>query len=216
MNTHGTYSAGTYAKYFGNWQGTIATLKQTRSVAELPDATTDSPSGGTQTDGSSSTAVPDIQLDSGPISIEEISDDARLDGPVVVRCTSVETPRGDRKAHTLFVEDHQGNTCRLNIWTKHELGVDWKEDSWYLLEEVRGKVWGEAGDRTRQLSSTRDLTVTELGTELSTDAIQAAIDDSSKEAGTGTDSEEPDHSDDSQSDDSEGDTGILGDVMGEF
>jgi hypothetical protein len=216
MNTHGTYSAGTYAKYFGNWQGTIATLKQTRSVANLPDETTVSSPDETKAAKSNNDGLPAEQLDSNIVSIEEISDNARLDGTLLVRCTSVKKPQGDRKAHTLLVKDYRGNTCRLNTWTKHDLSIDWKEGNWYLLEEVRGKVWGEEGNQTRQLSSTRDLTVTEFGTGISRETIQAAIDDSSMEAGTGTDSKKPDPSDDSQSDDSEEDTGILGDVMGEF
>jgi hypothetical protein len=220
IDKHGTYSSGSYNSVFGSWAGAVETLKRTRSVSDLPDSTSDSSSGETQTNSTNDKSLSDDELKSDLFSIKDISGNARLPEPLIVRCNSVETPRSDRQAQTVYVEDIRGHSCRLNTWKKHNLAVSWTEGHWYCLREARGKVWEKDGATRRQLSSTRDLDVTDLDTDVSTDTIRETLNESDlgvddPETTTTTTSEEDNNvanGDDAANDD----TGILDNVMSEF
>lgn len=118
---------------------------------------------------------------------ETIPPNERIDGQFLLQVTGVDRQAGDRKTARLDVWDQNGRAFGMNIWSKHNVNREWSEGEWYALENARGKVW-ESSDGTtqKQLSSTKDISVIELGSEFDSDVL--STEDTS---GTGPTSQQP-------------------------
>lgn len=120
--------------------------------------------------------------------ISSIEQGKRIDGRFILRVDSVSTPKNDRKTYELQISDLDGEQCQLDIWKKHDVMTDWSTGDWYLLEELRDSSWTNSNDQTtRRLSSTRNLKVTNLGSNVDTNTtIKCSVKDSnSKNEQTG-------------------------------
>lgn len=152
MNQHGEYSSTVYANFFGSW---TTAKDKLRNRVEVPSQKEQV---GFE---SSRSGVNDAY----EFRIEEISSDGRLPNPVPVRVNSITEEPGEKKTALLTIEDPDGTTCRLSVWRKHSVTIDWTVGDWYLLEEARGKRWASGGVTKYGLSSTKDLTVRKLDSE---------------------------------------------------
>lgn len=99
---------------------------------------------------------------SSMFSVDEIRD-ARLDGPIEVSIADVSVPSNSKVDVVVTVADSDGVSVELDVWTTHDLRIDWTVGRRYELRDVRGKVWHRDGTRHRRLSSTSDLDATDLG-----------------------------------------------------
>jgi hypothetical protein len=145
--------------------------------------------------------------------IAEITEDARLDQPIAVKICDIVNKSGDTKQVGLLVEDIEGDQCRLNIWHTHGIELTWQEGHWYVLEEARGKVWtNKRGQTERQLSSTGDLRVEHVGSDLPSRGDNGTNCHSKSKDETDT---TPESAQEPPADEDESGT-ILGEVMSEF
>lgn len=190
----GRYSAGAYAKEFGSWNGAVRKAAERRdgvredTGGEASSSEESAPDGSEPSDasGRDSSAGPSEAIRNAVTFIGDISEDGRLDDPIVVECVADEGGKGSRKTAVLQVADLEGETCKLTIWTKHQVETDWTTGHMYLLENARGKVWPEEGTISRQLSSTKDLVVTDLGSSITDDEVLEILADESSEDDDGT------------------------------
>jgi hypothetical protein len=145
MNEHGNVSAGMYSDYFGTY---------TAAAEEaFGNETRNSTSSDTQN------SSPEYEL------IQDINEDARLDDKIAVKVCEKVDKLGDKKDARLRVKDIDGTSTWLSIWSKHNIDVSWNQGCWYVLTAVRGKYWKNNFSDTKELSSTKDLQVVEVGTE---------------------------------------------------
>lgn len=121
---------------------------------------------------------PAEQPDSGSIPPE-----GRLDA-YTVRVLSQDANPGSHRDHRLNVETEGGDVLRFDIWSKHDIDVDWTDDHEYELAEVRHKVWDSDDEVRRSLSSTRDMTIA--------DATQGGGQDKEEETDTNHESNQDD------------------------
>jgi hypothetical protein len=202
-----------------------------------PSADHHPPAEGSQT--SPSNAGAKIQPSALETSWETIPDNERIDDQFLIQVTDVDRRAGNRKTSQLNVRGLNGREFKMNVWSKHDVDQKFTKDRWYALENARGKVWESSDGATqKQLSSTKDLNVVDLGTDFDPNA--ASIRDTSKAASEPQQPEvttnedisksTPDstsaHQDtaattnetDSSGDDSPevDDDGILGDIMSDF
>lgn len=146
MNEHGHVSATFYSNYFASF--TEAKEKALGSENETAE------------EGSSQTVAVTTTIGS-------IDEDSRLDQPIVVQVINSLHLDGDFKDVRLRVEDIDGNQAWLNIWSKHNINVSWETGQWHVLQNARGKYWtSNEGETGRSLSSTKDLLIKRIGTEL--------------------------------------------------
>jgi len=87
----------------------------------------------------------------------------RLSNPITVLVREVSPSSSNKLDFEVTVEDADGHTISLKIWSTHSLSLSLTEGHRYELEDVRGRYWSQGGSRHYQLDSTKDLTVTELG-----------------------------------------------------
>jgi predicted phosphodiesterase len=87
----------------------------------------------------------------------------RLSNPITVLVREVSPSSSNKLDFEVTVEDADGRTISLKIWSKHSLSLSLTEGHRYELEDVRGRYWLQDGSRHYQLDSKKDLTVTELG-----------------------------------------------------
>ena len=113
------------------------------------------------TQGSNSNQIQPSALET---SWETIPANERINEQFLIQVTDVDQQNGGRKTARLGVQDQNGRKFKMNIWSKHGIDLNWREGQWYALEDARGKVWEPShGTTQKQLSSTKDLKVTELG-----------------------------------------------------
>lgn len=233
MNEHGHVSAAMYADYFESFtEARERAFSDEPIIQEHPDSQTEQAD--TMSDQSDDTRSedyeinrddpsPESEFESGLTSSEEdhgtdksvgtiaqISDNARLDWPLAVKIIEIREDGGSRKQSTLRVEDIDGDRCQLHIWEGHDVTQTWQAGTWYVLEELRGKVWTINGQTHRLLSSTRDLRIDPIGSDKP----------SRQQFRTGSSSEsESDASvdrDSHQELSADEDDSILGELMSEF
>ncbi|WP_128226172.1 homing endonuclease associated repeat-containing protein [Halobacteriaceae archaeon SHR40] len=168
---------------------------------------------------------------------ETIPANERIDGQFLLQVTNVDQGVGDRKTAQLDVRDQNGQEFKMNVWSKHDIDREWRENEWYALENARGKVWDSSDGMTRkQLSSTKDLNIDELGEDF--DPNESSAEETSKPAST---SQQPGATPDedisettpnsttssrdtvpkvddeeSSEDDGADNDGVLGDIMSDF
>lgn len=94
---------------------------------------------------------------------DDLPSNGRLSDSITVLIRDVSPSSSDKLDLEVTVEDADGNTVPLKIWSTHSLSLSLTEGHQYELEGVRGKYWSQDGTRHYQLDSTKDLTVTELG-----------------------------------------------------
>lgn len=87
----------------------------------------------------------------------------RLSNPITVLVREVSPSSSNKLDFEVTVEDADGHTISLKIWSTHSLSLSLTEGHRYELEDVRGRYWSQGVNRHYQLDSTKDLTVTELG-----------------------------------------------------
>lgn len=94
---------------------------------------------------------------------DDLPVDARLREPIEVTVTDVTHPANDRVDVELTVLDGEGHPLQMNIWSTHDLHIEWIPGHRYNLRGVRTNVWTKNGEKTYRLSSTRGLSATDLG-----------------------------------------------------
>lgn len=99
----------------------------------------------------------------GALDPDAIPENDRFETPLTLRVVALDRPDDGRRDAALTVADTDGNTLTLSIWTTHEVDVDWRVGHRYRLKNVRAKQWTSNGETHSLLSSTRDLTATDLG-----------------------------------------------------
>lgn len=203
MNEHGDVSATMYTDHFGSFS---AAVEEAFDAEDFEDTTASS-------DEPEAYAV-----------LKTLPEEGRLDQPIAVKAMWVESNPGKKKDASVRMEDLAGGKAWLNVWSVHDIGVDWTEGDWYVLEEARTRAWENSdGETERALSSTRDLTVIHVGDErpdgetVDTDVQQPnqrrdtsdSHDGDTTTSGAGEESKQSaGHSDDEDS--------ILDELMGEF
>jgi hypothetical protein len=161
--------------------------------------------------------------------IADIDSSARLDSPIAVRLDRSTPTTGDRKDAAFNISDLDDDSCRINIWSKHEIRADWSVGHWHILEQARGKVWESDGGVRRFLSSTKDMQVTHVGPNPPDEPVREAdwSDDATEPSAatspeTEQSSSEPEATDGAtsntatQTQNEDGPDNILGDVVSEF
>lgn len=83
----------------------------------------------------------------------------RLSNPITVLVREVSPSSSNKLDFEVTVEDADGHTISLKIWSTHSLSLSLTEGHRYELEDVRGRYWSQGGSRHYQLDSTKDLTV---------------------------------------------------------
>lgn len=144
--------------------GIGTSLEQTTDHQTAPDRSISAASG------AGSSQVNPRALDS---SWETIPENERIDRQFLLQVTDVNQTAGSRKTAQLSVQDKNGRTFELDVWSKHEIDQEWREGNWYALEDARGKAWESSGETTKRLSSTKDLNVLDLGEDFDPSAVSA-------------------------------------------
>jgi hypothetical protein len=154
MDDIGRYSSHFVGTVFESWADGI-------EAAELGEQETQpSP---TDTDRRSPSELDQSALEN---SWETIPDSKRLDGQLLAKVKEIRTPSGDRKDAILSLVDRLGQKVKLDVWSTHELGLEWEQGEWYALENIRGTVWEtNSGSVQKRLSTTSDFERIALGTE---------------------------------------------------
>jgi hypothetical protein len=161
MNRHGRVSAGMYNEYFGSFTGP---REQVFSDAVSNGATTSNEAASEpEPELATDATVDDTSAAATYARIADIESSARLGSPIAVRLDRSTPTTGDRKDAAFDVSDLDGDSCRINVWSKHDVRADWSVGHWYILEQARGKVWDSDGGVQRFLSSTKDMHVTHVG-----------------------------------------------------
>jgi Icc-related predicted phosphoesterase len=99
---------------------------------------------------------------------DEIPQNDRLSGSIVAVVRDVSPSRNDKLDYEVTVEDADGHSTPLKIWSTHGLTTSLEEGHRYELDDVRGRYWSQDGTRRYQLDSTRDFTATDLGSAADT------------------------------------------------
>lgn len=94
---------------------------------------------------------------------DKIPSNRRFDNPVRVIVRDVTRSQNDKVDYEITVEDGDGHLLPLKIWTTHDLNLSFTEGHQYELSEALGQSRTTNGEREYRLSSTADLTVTDLG-----------------------------------------------------
>jgi hypothetical protein len=208
MNEHGRVSSTTIIKYFENWS---AACEQAEFV------TSDSATEGDSLEGGGDAPQTDLDAQSSGNTGDEpvhatrgdIPENSRLTAPYIARIAYRVTDPGSAKDAKLWVTDVNGDSCWLNIWSRHRIDAEFVDGHWYQLGELQGDIFERDGEDERRLGSTRDMRVQDLGTELDRSLVhfETGTKDTTNEGGQ--DETEP-PTDESDEDD------ILGEIMGEF
>ncbi|MFC6720288.1 homing endonuclease associated repeat-containing protein [Natrialbaceae archaeon GCM10025896] len=183
MDEHGIYSYSYYSSYFGSWGEALEAADLSSVDTNTASEQTSKPHSGTSWSSSSTPAASSNQLQSTALdtSWETIPANERIDSQFLIQVADVDKRVGNQKTAQLDVRDQNGREIKMNIWSKHNIDRDWTEGEWYALENARGKVW-ESNDGTtrKQLSSTKDLNVIELGPDFTPNT--ASTEDTSETA----------------------------------
>jgi len=178
MNEYGEYSAGMYNRYFGSWNEAIQTLKQTGRLSEQGAVPTrhsaEESDAGKQGEGIAIDQLSESIYDN-LTTVNDVSDSSRLEQPILVKIQSVPISGEYEKSREIQVRGITGEKFSLVCWSVHDINVNWQEGHWYLLREALGKVWKSEEVEYRQLSSTRELTATDVGANLCEDTISEAL-----------------------------------------
>jgi L-rhamnose mutarotase len=178
MNEYGEYSAGMYNRYFGSWNEAIQTLKQTGRLPEQEAVPTrhsaEESDAGKQGEGIAINQLSESICDN-LATVNDVSDGSRIEQPILVKIQSVPTFSEYEKSREIKARGITGEEFSLVCWSVHDINVDWQEGHWYLLREALGKAWKSQEVEHRQLSSTRELTATDIGTDPSEDGISKAV-----------------------------------------
>jgi hypothetical protein len=157
MDKHGRVSSTTCANYFGGW--TVACEDWTEPITDRRKRQSESEPSDVSRD-ASDTYLSEID---SLIVWEEIPGNTRLPGAYLGRVSQQAADPGSRKDAEVQVADIYGEESWLDIWEKHDVTARFEKHHWYLFTELRGKVWDTDGTTTKRLSSTKDLSVTDLG-----------------------------------------------------
>jgi hypothetical protein len=85
--------------------------------------------------------------------------DGRVDTLTVTVLDHDPNPGSKRDAR-LQVELEDGTEMPLDIWSTHDLSLDWTVGATYTIEQARHKSWETSSGTSHELSSTKDLRVT--------------------------------------------------------
>ena len=88
--------------------------------------------------------------------------DGRIDTLTITVVGHVPNPGSKRDAQ-LHVELTDGTEVPLNIWSTHDLSIDWTVGDTYTIEQARHKSWETSTRTAHELSSTKDFSVTSTG-----------------------------------------------------
>ncbi|GAB3417819.1 hypothetical protein GCM10027435_16970 [Haloparvum alkalitolerans] len=72
---------------------------------------------------------------------------------------------GPKRDARLRVELADGTEIPLDVWTTHDLSLDWTVGATYTIEQARHKSWQTGTGTSHQLSSTKDLRVSSADPE---------------------------------------------------
>jgi hypothetical protein len=239
MNEHGQVSASMYHTYFGSYttardevlqdEDLSGNSSESDTVEASPSETGGDDSGSSSADNAgSSTGATQIDGEQRFVRITDIESNGRLEAPIVVKVTTVNHP-GIKRSAELRVVDTDDNTCWLNVWEANDIDYDWTIDNWYVLDDIRGKVWEDSnGVLQRQLSSTSDMSITDVGKQRpSRDAYAEDAEEGEVSSEQTTDDQAPSPATEDNQDgasvtegeqetENDDDGDILGDIAGEF
>lgn len=104
------------------------------------------------------------------VRISEVDEGQRLE-ELVIKVVAIDDDERPKRDVDLRVEDVSGDQFPFAIWTKHSMSASWTEETWYWLHESRVQVWNNSSGPKRNISSTKDLVVEELGKDLDWNTI---------------------------------------------
>lgn len=102
--------------------------------------------------------------------VSEINEGQRLE-ELVVKVVAIDDKDRPKREVDLQVEDVSGESYPFTIWSKHSVSAAWSEATWYWLHESRVQVWDNSKGAKRNLSSTADIVVEKIGSNLDWDKI---------------------------------------------
>lgn len=170
-NQHGEFSAGMYYDVFDSWEEALA-------AADLTETESDASAG------HSSPSTEETPQPGDFASFGEVPSNERYSGQVAIKLEA-EREAGSKKDATLQVSDVSGTMVRFDFWSKHDIDIPTETGSWYVVEEVRLKQWGDA--MRQNLSSTRDTSWQRLN-DMSVDRITQGEDHSQSKSERPTES----------------------------
>jgi len=94
---------------------------------------------------------------------DEIPENDRIQGSIIAIVRDVSVSESDKVNYRIILEDANGYSIPLLIWSTHELHTSLNEGHLYEISNVRGRYWSQDGTRSYQLDSTADLTITDQG-----------------------------------------------------
>ncbi len=163
MGRQGAYNSGKYSTYFGSWAAAVDAADidsddstgYSKSTAEEPRA-----NGPAEDETASHEDVLDDYF-----TLAELPNESRFHGETAVYVAECHAP-DEKKDGRFIVQDVTGTSATFDIWAKHDYEFDWTVGEWYVLSEVRFQKWDKNGETTFNLSSSRDLTVTQLAADV--------------------------------------------------